>query len=207
MNLSENRKFFELAIDQEKQLDFERIFDNNNEVHLEIGSGRGEFIEKISTIHPEINFLGIDLKEKRIKTILRKLDIKNHSNVRLAKIYIDENVTKWIPENSVNKIYLMFPDPWPKKKHNRRRLINGKFLNALNKIIKLDGLIEITTDHQNYTEWIIDIFKEREDFKPVFQNGFNYEIQPNHIETHFEIKKREEGFTPIFMNYRKAREL
>ncbi|MCD4820317.1 MAG: tRNA (guanosine(46)-N7)-methyltransferase TrmB [Candidatus Cloacimonetes bacterium] len=207
MDLSKNRKFFELAINQEKQLDFERIFHNNNEIHLEIGSGRGEFIERISTMYSIINFLGIDLKEKRIKTILRKLDTKNHSNVRLAKIYIDENVTKWIPESSIEKIYLMFPDPWPKKKHNRRRLINANFLNALNKILKVNGLIEITTDHQNYAEWIIDIFKERENFKAVFQNGFTHKIQPNHIETHFEIKKREEGFAPIFMNYLKVREL
>ena len=79
--------------------------------------------------------------------------------------------------------------------------------NKLPALISRELRHEITTDHQDYAEWIIDIFQEREDFKPVFKNGFTNETQPNHIETHFEVKKREEGFAPIFMNYFKAREL
>jgi len=207
MDLSEKKKYFELIIDQGKQLDFEQIFNNSNDIHLEIGSGRGEFIERISTLLPSVNFLGVDLKEKRIKTIIRKLNIKIHSNVRLIKMYIDENVTNLIPYRSINMIYLQFPDPWPKKKHHRRRLINDNFLNSANKILKLNGIIKISTDHREYAEWIMEIFKQRKDYNSMFKNDFTYEIQVNHIETHFEKKRREEGFPPIFMNYSKTREL
>ena len=103
-NLETKRDFFELETKQEMELDFKKIFGNSNQVHLEIGCGRGEFLIQKASNLPDINFLGIELKEKRIKTILRKLDFKLHKNVRIMKLFVDEKIIRYLPKNSFSKI-------------------------------------------------------------------------------------------------------
>ena len=97
-NLEKKRDFFEINSKQEKELDFIEIFGNANPVCLEIGCGRGEFLIQKALNLIDINFLGIEFKEKRIKTILRKLDFKLHKNVRIMKLFVDENLKKCIQE-------------------------------------------------------------------------------------------------------------
>ena len=202
-NLEKKRDFFELQSKQERGLDFIKIFGNTNPVHLEIGCGRGEFLIQKALNLPDINFLGIELKEKRIKTILRILDFKLHKNVRILKLFVDENLKKCIPEKSISKIYIIHPDPWPKRKHHKNRLINDRFIDVLSEILKPDGRLEIATDHEEYAEWIIKLFAARKDFVSKYKNGYSNISAEGHIETYFEMKKQQEGFKPIFMEFKK----
>ncbi len=202
-NLEKERDFFELKSKQEKGLDFIKIFGNVNPVHLEIGCGRGEFLIQKALNLPDGNFLGIEFKEKRIKIILRKLDFKLHKNVRIMKLFVDENLKKCIPEKSISKIYIIHPDPWPKRKHHKNRLINDRFVGVLSEILKPDGRLEIATDHAEYAEWIINLFAARKDFVSEYENGYSSIPVEGHIETYFEMKKRQEGFKPIFMEFKK----
>ncbi len=202
-NLGKKRDFFELQSKQEKELDFFKIFGNTNPVHLEIGSGRGEFLIQKALNLPDINFLGIELKEKRIKTILRKLDFKLHKNVRIMKLFADENLKKCIPEKAISKIYIIHPDPWPKRKHHKKRLINDRFIGVLSEILKSEGSLVIATDHSEYVNWIIKLFAARKDFVSKYKNGYSNIPAEGHLETYFEIKKRQEGFKPIFMEFEK----
>jgi len=201
--MDEKWNFFEIRKHEGKLLDFREIFDNENPVHLEIGSGRGEFISMKSLLLRDKNFLGIELKTKRIEDTLKKLDLQRHRNVRLMRLFVDEKITEIIPASSVEHIYINHPDPWPKKKHNRRRLIQNGFIDALKEILKTKGIIEINTDHEDYARWILDIFRRRDDFKIVYENGFTKIPSEGHIVTHFEEKKRKEGFDPFFMKFRK----
>ena len=202
-NLEKKRDFFEFQPKQEKGLDFIETFGNTNPVHLEIGSGRGEFLIQKALNLTDVNFLGIELKEKRIKTILRKLDFKLHKNVRILKLFVGENLKKCIQEKSISKIYIIHPDPWPKRKHHKNRLINDRFIDVLSEILKPDGRLEIATDHSGYAEWIIELFAARKDFVSKYKNGYSNIPAEGHIETYFEMKKQQEGFKPIFMEFKK----
>ena len=101
-------------------------------------------------------------------------------------------------------IYIIHPDPWPKRKHHKNRLIRHGFIDVLWRILKSRGFIEISTDHKDYANWIVQHFRERKDFESVYDKGFIKNPKEEHIETFFEKKKREEGFEPFFMKYRKV---
>jgi len=200
--LEKSRKIFEIQIEENEMLDFNEIFGNKLPVSIEIGSGRGEFLLKIAQQNPHINYIGIDLKEKRVKTLFRKLYKEELNNVRIAKIYLDENSIKFIPANSIEKIYLQHPDPWPKKRHFHRRIIQHSFIDIMHKLLIKDGVVDIATDHEDYAFWIVEHFAQRDDFVSDHKKGFTRESAEGHIETYFEKKKREEGFEPYFMRYR-----
>jgi len=200
--LEESKKNFEIRIGEDEVLNFQEVFGNELPVHIEIGSGRGEFLIKIAKQSPDINFIGIDLKEKRVKTLYRKLFKEKLKNVRIAKIYLNEESIHFVPPNSIEKIYLQHPDPWPKKRHFHRRIIQPGFIDIMHKLLAKGGFVDIATDHEDYAFWIVEHFMERQDFIPINKKGFTRETDEGHIETYFEKKKREEGFEPYFMKYR-----
>lgn len=200
--LEESRKIFELQIEENEIVDFQKLFGNKNPIHIEIGSGRGEFLIRSAQQNPEINFIGIDLKEKRVKTLYRKLYQEKLKNVKIAKIYLDEESILFLQPNSIEKIYLQHPDPWPKKRHFHRRIIQHSFIDIMHKLLVPGGIVDIATDHEDYASWIVEHFSERKDFSSIYKKGFTRESAEGHIETYFEKKKREEGFEPHFMKYR-----
>ena len=182
-------------------MEFSRIFGNNRPVHMEIGSGRGEFLIEIAQLEPDLNFLGLEIKGKRIKTILRKLDLERHSNVRLIRVMVNDRLLQLFPENSIERVYIFHPDPWPKRKHHKHRLIQEQLIEALGRVLCSGGDVMITTDHQDYKEWIVEHFARETDFLSVFPDGFSREPFRGHIETHFEKKLKEKGFPPFYMRY------
>lgn len=204
MDLKEKRAYFEINVDERPLLNFQEIFGNENTVYLEIGSGKGEFIAYRSLVNYDTNFVGIEIKNNRVDSICRKLDVARHTNVKLMRLFVDANVTEVIPEKSIKRIFINHPDPWPKTKHHKNRLINDKFIDTLNKILKLRGVVEIITDHVGYAQWIIDHFKVREDFISEYPEGFSKIPKMGHIVTYFEEVKRKEGWEPIFMKFRKV---
>lgn len=195
---------FIIEVQEDKILDFTEIFKNDNPVHIEIGSGKGEFISQKCRENRLVNFVGIELNPHRITSILKKLDLNIDNNVKLLNHYVDKEIGKVIAKHSIPVIYIQHPDPWPKRKHHKYRLINQDFIDTLNLMLMPGGRVEIATDHPGYSEWIIEHFKERSDFISLFDNGFTFEKQTGHIETYFEEVKRAEGFEPRFMYYQKV---
>jgi tRNA (guanine-N7-)-methyltransferase len=196
---------FVIEVEEGKILDFNQIFNNNKPVHIEIGSGKGEFISQKSREMLDVNFIGIELNPHRITSILKKLDLEEDHNVKLLNHYVDKEISQVIPKYSIPVIYIQHPDPWPKRRHHKYRLINQDFIDALNLMLELGGRVEIATDHPEYSQWIIEHFDQRKDFVSLFEKGYTYEKQAGHIETYFEEIKRAEGFEPIFMFYQKVK--
>ncbi len=196
---------FVIEVEEGKVLDFNQIFNNNKPVHIEIGSGKGEFISQKSREMLDVNFIGIELNPHRITSILKKLDLEEDHNVKLLNHYVDKEISQVIPKYSIPVIYIQHPDPWPKRRHHKYRLINQDFIDALNLMLELGGRVEIATDHPEYSQWIIEHFDQRKDFVSLFEKGYTYEKQAGHIETYFEEIKRAEGFEPIFMFYQKVK--
>ena len=203
-DLSKKRDIFEINLESGQKLDFRKVFGNDHPVHLEIGSGRGEFLLAKAQQNLNINYLALELKEKRIKTIIRKLDEDIHKNVKLIKLFVDESITEIIPAGSLEKIYIIHPDPWPKKKHYRRRLIQQNFIDVLWKLLSTKGEIFLSTDHSDYATWIAEHFSQRSDFQSIHKDGYSRTAPVNHNETYFEKMKKSEGFSPYFMEFVKV---
>ena len=204
LTLEEKRKLFLITPQDGQKLDFRSFFANDHPLHIEIGSGRGEFLLKSSQQNPGVNYVGIELKEKRISTILKQINTIDHQNIRLMKAYVDSELLSHVPENSINRIYIFHPDPWPKRKHHKNRLIQPVFIENLLPILSPEGSVVISTDFKDYASEIVKVFSQNSGYKSVYEEGFSREPEPGHIVTYFEIKLRKEGFDPYFMRFNKA---
>ena len=202
MTIEAKRKYF--VIDIDKPLDIQSIFGNKKPIIMEIGSGKGEFIAINSRFSPEINFIGVELKSKRIITTLKKLDPEKHKNVRLLNLFIDNNVSNIIPPASIDEFIIYHPDPWPKKRHHKRRMVQADFLDTLHTLLKVGGFIKISTDNLDYAEWIKELFKERNDFEAMYKEGYTSIVPEDHFTTYFDKLQAELGFQPLFMLFKKS---
>ncbi|HOQ80422.1 MAG TPA: tRNA (guanosine(46)-N7)-methyltransferase TrmB [Candidatus Cloacimonadota bacterium] len=207
MEINEKIEYFVIEKKDNEVLNFEKIFNNNNPIHIEIGSGKGELLQLQSFFHKNINYIGVEVKSKRIMNTVKKLDIKINKNVRLLNLFIDENINKWVKPQTISEIIIFHPDPWPKRKHHSRRLIQHDFINSLSYLLKDNGFLKLSTDHTDYANWIIKHFQERDDFEPIFENDSQYIFPEDHFTTYFDELKESEGFPPQFLYYRKIKSL
>jgi tRNA (guanine-N7-)-methyltransferase len=128
----------------------EELFGNANPLEVEIGCGKAKFLIPRAQEHPGINFLGIDVMWKWMKYAVQRSDKRRLANIRFIKADARSVVKYGIPERSVSIFHIYFPDPWPKRRHRKRRLVTGEFLRLLHSRLRDDGLIELATDHEDY---------------------------------------------------------
>jgi len=130
------------------RLDFPKIFGRDAPLHIDLGCGEGAFLFALAQRHPEKNFLGIERLLGRIRSSARKAASLN--NVRLLQMESSYAVRYLLPAGSVETFYLLFPDPWPKRRHHRRRIVTPDFLGYVHTALKVNGGIYIATDHLDY---------------------------------------------------------
>ncbi len=131
-------------------------FKNNNPIYIEIGMGKGDFILENAKKYPNINFIGIEKYDSIIALAIKK--IENHELDNLKLIRMDAKDIKEIFANEINKIYLNFSDPWPKPRHEKRRLTSYNFLSMYDQIFKKEKVIEMKTDNQALFEYSLMSF-------------------------------------------------
>ena len=203
MQIEDKMLFFVIDTKKRNPLNFRKIFGNDRSIVMEIGSGKGEFIATNSRFSPERNFIGVELKSKRIITTLKKLDPMKHPNVRLLNLFIDSNATEVLPPASIDEFIIYHPDPWPKKRHHKRRLFQHSFMDALYILLKTDGIIRISTDNLDYAEWIKELFAERHDFIAVYKDGYSSIVPEDHFTTYFDSLQESQGYQTWFFIYKK----
>lgn len=142
----------------ENKNSWNKIFSNNNPIELEIGMGKGDFIIKKALLNPNINYIGLEKFDSVLFYAIKKLDELNLSNIKL--INEDAINLKEIFGKEISKIYLNFSDPWPKKRHTKRRLTFKTFLDIYNSIFKEDVNIEMKTDNDNLFDYSLESFVE-----------------------------------------------
>jgi tRNA (guanine-N7-)-methyltransferase len=148
--------------------DLKAYFDSDqHNLVIEIGFGDGAALIESALKNPDKNFIGIEVYGSGLGQCLNKIDKHKIKNIRL--IYGDavEVFEQFITKKSVEKINILFPDPWPKKRHHKRRLINKGFLTLLSKSLKNKGIVNISTDWEDYAQQIEITFKESNQFKEI----------------------------------------
>lgn len=182
-----------------KQLDFQQIFGNNNPVTIEIGCGRGELLVNLSLLNPEMNFLGVELSAKRIITMLKLFDSTENTNIKLIKAKVDTDFLRLFYPRSVARAIILHPDPWPKKRHHKNRLINPEFVDKLADIIIQGGEVLLSTDYEDYAMQMVECFSNSQKYRSAYTNGYSRESFWKDLETHFEKKMKREGFIPYYL--------
>ncbi len=135
-----------------------KLFCNNNKVELEIGMGKGDFLISKAISNPSINYIGLEKYDSVLVSAVKKLeelDLKNLKIINADAV----NLTN-IFGKEINKIYLNFSDPWPKKRHAKRRLTHENFLSLYDKIFWGDINIEMKTDNDDLFDWSLESFVE-----------------------------------------------
>jgi tRNA (guanine-N7-)-methyltransferase len=130
------------------------IFKNDRPVEIDLGSGSGKFLVEAGRRYPERNFLGIERLLGRVRKTRRKACQLSLANVRVLRVEIDYAVKYLLPPGSVSRFHLSFPDPWPKRRHHSRRLVDEEFFVAIATALESAGELWVKTDHADYFRWI-----------------------------------------------------
>lgn len=168
--------------DVTRVIDLETLFPRKNPVEIDVGCGKGRFLRSRSESHPNTNFLGVDRMGSRLGKLERKIRRGGLDNVRLVQMEAAYVVEHLLPPASVAGFYIFFPDPWPKRKHHRRRLLNPGFLDALSKALVPGGRVNFATDHLEYFDQAFKLLKadnrfdQIETFEPTEQEKTDFEL-------------------------------
>jgi len=135
---------------REQELDFNKIYTNVQNITLEIGFGMGIATAEIAQANPDKNYLGIEVHPPGIGRLLWEIEKRALSNIRIIEYDASVVAQKMIPASSLEAIHLFFPDPWPKKRHRKRRLVQRPFTEILAKCLKSGGYLYMVTDWEDY---------------------------------------------------------
>ncbi len=146
-----------------EKLDLPRIFGRLAPLHIEIGSGRGTFLVNQAKSSPEINFLGIEWANRYYRFAVDRIGRWNLPNVRIIRTDAAQFIADCVPDQTVDCFHIYFPDPWPKKRHHKRRFVNVTNIDQLIRCLKPSGSIRIATDFEDYFQQIKDVLAARSD--------------------------------------------
>lgn len=175
------------------------VFNNDNPVYIEVGMGKGDFIIENAKRYPDINFIGIEKFSSVLVGAIKKVDELEEKLPNLKLMKEDALVlTEVFEENEIDRLYLNFSDPWPKKKHAKRRLTSDTFLPVFKQILKPQGELILKTDNRSLFEFSLISFQQFGlDFHDVCLDLHNSEGYDDNIQTEYERK-----FSPFGPIYR-----
>lgn len=169
----------------------EDIFGRNAPVEIDLGCGDGSFLAAAAAANPERNFLGVERLVGRVRSSCRKIEHGSVSNARILRCEISYAVSQLLPANSVAVFHLMFPDPWPKRRHASRRIVTANFLGSLHRALAPLGLVRIATDETEYFRRIERLAAESSQFAaveepagPVAVSTFEKQFRQDGLEIH-----------------------
>ena len=142
------------AEDLDDKIDFSGIFGRLGAVHIEIGTGKAAFLLNEAKAKPDANFFGIERARKYYRYAVDRIGRWGLMNVKIIRTDAVHFLTEFVPDNSVDFFHIYFPDPWPKKRHHKRRFFCSANLEHLIRALKTDGQLKIVTDHAEYFEQI-----------------------------------------------------
>jgi tRNA (guanine-N7-)-methyltransferase len=149
--------------DLDGNMDFVRIFGRIGAVHIDIGTGKASFLLNEARAHPHVNFFGIERARRYYRYAVDRIGRWGLKNIRIIRTDAVYFLTDFIPDDSVDCFHIYFPDPWPKKRHHKRRFFRPTNLEHLLRALKGGGQLKIATDHAEYFEQIKKLIAEEGD--------------------------------------------
>ena len=174
---------------------------SNHPLNLEIGSGSGEFIVNQALENPDKQFLAVEPYVNGLASLALKIhsfDIKN------IKIFPDDalKLLNSLPHNSFENIYVLFPDPWPKSRHHKRRIIQKETLDIFSKLLISKGYLWFASDHKEYCRFALLLFQNHSSFDWTAKKPEDWEKKPfSWVDTRYEIKALKSGVSPVFLKF------
>lgn len=189
--LTNSKYFIDISSEPKKM---NNLISNSKILNIEIGMGKGQFIYTQALNHPNINFIGIELNRTVCAKAIKKIETSELLNNLIIINLNAINLTNLFPKHSIDKIYLNFSDPWPKKRHIKNRLTNPRFLEIYEQILKPDGIIEFKTDNDNLFNYTYDVINELKHkiriiyFTTNLYEHLDEEINRDNVATEYETK-------------------
>ena len=173
----------------DQPLDISTVFTNTAPVIMEIGFGNGEALAKMAAKYQQYNFIGIETHKPGIGHLLIELSQRELNNVRVYHADVVTVLSTLIANQSVSGIHIFFPDPWQKRRHHKRRLINKEFIEQITHKLRIGGYLFIATDWADYARWIEKIIFEDESPLQAIKQPDQFEIIiPERPQTKFESR-------------------
>ena len=173
----------------------------NNKLLFEIGFGYGEHTLHQAKLHPDYNIIACETYINGVLSLLDKIEENKINNINIYNLDARYLLEK-MPDNSIDIIYILFPDPWPKKKQNKRRIINAEFIDLVKSKLKKCGILFFASDILNYVEWTMEFVFGK--LKPTFNNIEECKKEPQWwIRTRYQEKAIRENRESYFLEFRK----
>jgi tRNA (guanine-N7-)-methyltransferase len=185
-------------------LDLDAIFGRSAPHVLEIGFGDGENLLTLAALYPDRDFVGVEVHGAGIGRVLNEANARELTNVRVIRHDAVEVIENDLPPESIDEVLIFFPDPWPKNRHHRRRIVQPEFAQLLVRILKPTGVLRLATDWENYAGHMLEVL----DAAPGLVNaagkgGFVERPADRHV-TKFERRGERLGYTIKDLEYRPA---
>jgi tRNA (guanine-N7-)-methyltransferase len=169
------------------------FFENENPLYVELGTGKGRFITTLAEQNPDINYIGVELYEEVLISAVRKAESKGLRNIAFLWINITD-LQEYFAHEEVSRFYLNFSDPWPKKRHAKRRLTDSGFLLKYKELLHTDGEIQLKTDNEPLFEYSLNQFaQELFLLRDITFHLHESEYAQGNVMTEYEAKFVEKG--------------
>lgn len=172
----------------DKNINFINEFGRESEVILEIGFGMGQSLAQMALDNPETNYLGIEVHKPGVGRLMHQLDLDEISNIRVLNEDAVNILKNHIGDESLSGVQIFFPDPWPKKKHHKRRIIQSEFVKHIISKLKIGGFIHVATDWAPYAEHIIEVLDKEPLLKNAEGSAKHRELIQKRPDTRFEAR-------------------
>jgi tRNA (guanine-N7-)-methyltransferase len=169
------------------------------EVRLEIGFGGGEHLAHQAALFPEVNFIGAEPFRNGVAKLLALIEQKVIGNIHIHDDDVRYLLEK-LPTASLSRIYVLYPDPWPKKRHHERRIVNADTLKQFHALLKPDGQFLFASDIDDYNEWTLRECREHGGFELMGNSNEPFE---NWLQTRYESKAKREGRETRYLTFRR----
>jgi tRNA (guanine-N7-)-methyltransferase len=148
-------------------LHWPQVFGRDAPTEIDLGAGKGKFLNELATAHPERNLLAVERSAKYHRLCCDRAARRGLTNVRLLRTTGEDLLFRLLGEGSVETIYVLFPDPWPKKRHHKRRLVKPEIVAAMARVLVIGGRLLVKSDHDDYAEVIGEVLTGAPGLTPI----------------------------------------
>lgn len=159
-------------------IDPREVFGRDNMLNLEIGFGMGKSLADMAEAAPEQDFIGVEVHLPGVGALLKDVEDRGLENVRVYNIDANDVIDLCLPDASLDRVMIFFPDPWHKKKHHKRRLIQPEFIQRIRHKLRVGGVLHLATDWENYAEHMLEVMNDSEGFANTQEQG-GYSPRPD----------------------------